>query len=95
MWEPRRLSTLWASTACYRDTKLNESLHTQRIRPFISFRFPVSSYTDVSVSLFFSPVTIFVTISSHLVPLTLLIGKHFSSILRKYTFIIVKINYVP
>jgi hypothetical protein len=22
MWEPRRLTTLWASTACYRDTFL-------------------------------------------------------------------------
>jgi hypothetical protein len=63
MWEPQRLTTLWAFTACYRDSfykkyfPLQQQLSSLGIAPLVSLRatpllkeFPVSYGTEISLS---------------------------------------------
>jgi hypothetical protein len=36
MWEPRRFTTLWASTACYREGKTRNTSYKTFCRPDVS-----------------------------------------------------------
>jgi hypothetical protein len=38
MWEPRRLTTLWASTACYRDSFTSQTCHITKTSLILSLQ---------------------------------------------------------
>jgi hypothetical protein len=44
MWEPRRLTTLWASTACYRDSVTGIALPFLHFIIIIIIRHPLHTY---------------------------------------------------